>query len=95
MKRIVKGHSHRGRTRIVCDIDPDEFDRIKAARLPGCTSMAEKNPPLTRMGAGRLGLRQVTPSDDAHRAQIAALSGLLAGIPIGFAIGLVVALIFT
>lgn len=42
MKRIVKGHSHRGRTRIVCDIDPDEFDRIKAARLPGCTSMAEK-----------------------------------------------------
>lgn len=28
--------------RIVCDIDPDEFDRIKAARLPGCTSMAEK-----------------------------------------------------
>lgn len=47
------------------------------------------------MGAGRLGLRQVTPSDDAHRAQIAALSGLLAGIPIGFAIGLVAALIFT
>lgn len=37
----------------------------------------------------------MTPSDTAHRAQIAALSGLLAGIPIGFAIGLVAALIFT
>ncbi len=37
----------------------------------------------------------MTPSDDAHRAQIAAIGGLLAGIPIGFAIGLVAALIFT
>lgn len=54
-----------------------------------------KNPPLTRMGVGRLGLRQVTPSDDAHRAQIAALSGLLAGIAIGFVAGFAAALIFT
>lgn len=37
----------------------------------------------------------MTPSDDAHRAQIAAFTGLLAGIAIGFAIGLVAALIFT
>ena len=42
-----------------------------------------------------MGLRQVTPSDDAHRAQIAALSGLLAGIAIGFAAGVAAALIFT
>lgn len=47
------------------------------------------------MGVGRLGLRQVTPSDDAIRAQIAALSGLLAGIAIGFVAGTAAALIFT
>lgn len=37
----------------------------------------------------------MTPSDDAHRAQIMGIGGLLAGIAIGFAIGLVAALIFT
>ena len=33
--------------------------------------------------------------DTAHRAQIAALSGLLAGIAIGFVAGFAAALIFT
>jgi len=37
----------------------------------------------------------MTPSDDAIRAQIAALSGLLAGIAIGFVAGTAAALIFT
>ena len=56
---------------------------------------------VLRVGGGnglllpRLGLRQRTPSDDAHRAQIMGIGGLLAGIAIGFAIGLVAALIFT
>ena len=37
----------------------------------------------------------MTPSDDAHRAQIAALSGLLAGIAIGFVAGFAAALTST
>ncbi len=37
----------------------------------------------------------MTPSDDAIRAQIAGLSGLIAGIPIGFVAGFAAALIFT
>lgn len=36
------GHPFRGRKRIVCDLDPDDFDRIAAMCLPGCRSMAAK-----------------------------------------------------
>lgn len=38
---------------------------------------------------------RMTPSDDAIRAQIMGITGLLAGIPIGFVAGIVAALIFT
>ena len=37
----------------------------------------------------------MTPSDDAHRTQIMGITGLLAGIPIGFVAGFAAALIFT
>ena len=37
----------------------------------------------------------MTPSDDAIRAQIAALSGLILGLAIGFVAGIAAALIFT
>lgn len=35
-RRPAEGHVHRNRLRIVCDLDPEEFDRIAAADIPGC-----------------------------------------------------------
>lgn len=32
----AQGHVHRQRVRIVCDLDPDEFERIRDADIPGC-----------------------------------------------------------
>lgn len=34
--RQARGHEHRRARRIVCDIDPEDFDRIAAADIPGC-----------------------------------------------------------
>ena len=34
--RQAVGHPHRNRVRIVCDLDPEDFDRIAAAQIPGC-----------------------------------------------------------
>ncbi len=36
------GHAHRRRLRIMCDLDPEEFERINAAKVPGCRSMSAK-----------------------------------------------------
>lgn len=42
MGRTPKGHMHQGRLRIVCDLDPVDFQRIAALDLPDCKSMASK-----------------------------------------------------
>lgn len=47
---MAKGHAFRRRKRIVCDIDPDEFDRIARAAIPGETTMAGKIRTLLEWG---------------------------------------------
>ena len=46
------GHQHRNRVRIVCDLDPEDFDRIAAAKIAACPDgvMAPKIRTLIELG---------------------------------------------
>lgn len=38
----ARGHTFRNKQRIVCDIDPEDFEKIRNADLPGCPTMSAR-----------------------------------------------------
>ena len=68
--RRVNGHDHRGRKRIVCDLDCEDFERIKAANFLGCNSMAERIRTLIVWGLMALDEVEESQAKDLQQSEV-------------------------